>query len=394
MGKRFDVIRKLLKRSHSEQVANSVPVDNVQQSEKVSGVHSETAATTPVSGADSNVNENVSSSDASGAGTSAAAAIAVAAGVMATAPNPANAWINDIVKGITEKAGSAVLEPLKSIFGSLMEGIGVSNLFGTQEGAKAQGRSTDAINEVTAGVEESKVKREAEPPPHLCLAIAEAKHSMKVSVGSKERLNRNMANWVGNVVKMNTAGPLSKGVIKNLKEQQSATKDQKGLFEAMNMTPAAIEASDTINDEQVRKSADNYVSVMVDPVIDMIGSPNLNVNAAQAPGEMSKVARIGRVSLARSVLMKGIEERTPTKSGEASLHESRKLMAERTFGGGSDWHTEVLLKGSPTPLLKDMLVMQGAQNKLMLEMLEEAKSSNQLLAATLLENVEGSIRRG
>ena len=129
MGKRFDVIRKLLKRSHSEQVANSVPVDNVQQSEKVSGVHSETAATTPVSGADSNVNENVSSSDASGAGTSAAAAIAVAAGVMATAPNPANAWINDIVKGITEKAGSAVLEPLKSIFGSLMEGIGVSNLF-------------------------------------------------------------------------------------------------------------------------------------------------------------------------------------------------------------------------------------------------------------------------
>jgi hypothetical protein len=157
-------------------------------------------------------------------------------GAAMTHSPPANAWVGDIVKGITEKAGAAVLEPLKGIFGNLMEGFGLSNMFSSQEGAKAQGRSTDAMNEVTAGVEKNKLLRATEPPPHLCLSIAEFKHTLKMETAAAKRSEKKMTKWVEESSNKAGSGKMSDDLVHRLMVQAERTANP-NLAKLLQMSP-------------------------------------------------------------------------------------------------------------------------------------------------------------
>jgi hypothetical protein len=303
---------------------------------------------------------------------------------------PANAWVADIVKGITEKAGAAVLEPLKGIFGNLMEGFGLSNMFSSQEGAKAQGRSTDAMNEVTSGVEKNKLLRATEPPPHLCLAMAESKHTFKMESAAAERSKQNMTKWVAETSDKAGSGKMSDDFVHRLMVQAERT-DNPNLAKLLQMSSLSFTSVDTISDPEMKEAAYNHVDSITIPVIEMVGKPNMNVKGRGAVREVRKLSKHNKINLARSILVEEIEDKVSETAGEASRYETRKLQVKRTFGGGSDWHDEVLLKGDPTPLLKDLMVLTGTSNDLLLEILNESKKSNRVASANLLESIERNL---
>jgi hypothetical protein len=320
----------------------------------------------------------------------ATAVAAALAGASMMHSAPANAWVGDIVKGITEKAGAAVLEPLKSIFGNLMEGFGLSNMFGSQEGAKAQGRSTDAINEVASGVEKNKILRATEPPPHLCLSVAESKHTFKMEADSAARSKAKMNQWVTSTANAGS-GRMSDDFVHRLMLQAEKTANP-NLANLLQMSPLAFTSMDTINDPDVKDAAYNYVDAMTIPVVEMVGKPNMNVKGKGAIRETQKLSKHNKINIARSILTEEIEDKVSDTAGEASRYETRKLQIKRTFGGGSDWHAEVLAKGDPTPLLKDLMVLTGTSNDLLHDLLNESKKSNRLAAASLLESIEQNMR--
>jgi hypothetical protein len=303
---------------------------------------------------------------------------------------PANAWVSDIVSGIVEKAGAAVLEPLKAIFGSLMEGFGLSNMFGTQEGAKAQGRSTDAMNEVTSGVEKNKLLRATEPPPHLCLAMAESKHTFKMETASAKRSNQKMAQWVSETTEKAGTGSMSSDHMHRMLTQAQRTANP-NLAKLLQLSPLSFTSLDTISDPEMKQAAYNHVDAMTIPVIEMVGKPNMNVKGKGAIREVHKLSKHNKINIARSILVEEIEEKVSDIAGEASRFETRKLQIKRTFGGGSNWHEEVLLKGDPTPLMKDLLVLTGTSNDLLLDILNESKKSNRVASAILLESIERNL---
>ncbi|WP_218309885.1 hypothetical protein [Alteromonas antoniana] len=322
-----------------------------------------------------------------------ASAIALA-GVALTVPRPAHAWVDDIVNGITEKAGAAVLEPLKSIFGNLMEGFGLSNMFGTQEGAKAQGRSTDAINEVTTTVETSKIARATETPPHMCHSITEVKFRKKVELGEQKRASRAVANYVKQATSWGS-GQYSKLVFNSVREGLSDLtgniSDEKKVETMLKASPIVTESSDTLS-PSAKSAAMNSVDAMIAPLADRIGEPNLKAQGSAATKALHKIGQHNRLILARQTFVKDIEERSPEFAGTASRYEAKKLEIARTHGGGSEWYDEVIGKGDPTPLLKDMLLMTGSTNSLLFETLQETKHGNKLAASQLIEAIERNER--
>lgn len=324
----------------------------------------------------------------------ASASVIALAGVALTVPRPANAWVSDIVNGITEKAGSAVLEPLKSIFGNLMEGFGLSNMFSTQEGAKAQGRSTDAINEVTTTVETSKVARATEAPPHMCHSITEVNFRKKVEIGERKRASRAVANYVKQATSWGS-GQFSKHVFNSvregLNEHNGNISDEQKVETMLKASPIVTESSDTLS-PSAKNAAMNSVDAMIAPIADRIGEPNLKAQGSAATKALHKIGQHNRLILARQTFVKDIEERSPEYGGTASRYEAKKLEIARTHGGGSEWYDEVIGKGDPTPLLKDMLLMTGSTNSLLFETLQETKHGNKLAASQLIEAIERNER--
>lgn len=333
-------------------------------------------------------NQTSSSNSTAEQGVNAAASVAaVAAGVALTMPRPANAWVNDIVDGIVEKAGAAVLDPLKGLFGNLTEGFGLSNMFGTQEGAKAQGRSTDAINEVSHTVENAKVMRATEPPPHLCLSIQEKKYQLNVLAGEKSRVKRQQFTFYNEALNYGTGQHLS-NVFGQVKEKSGAINTSEDVVKAfLKTSPVIAETEDSLSDE-THANALLSVETMVAGAAEKIGKPNLRATGKFARSELIKIGRQNRLSIARNTLVKGVEEKFSGTRGEASRNEARKLMVDRTHGAGTEWYSEVLSKGDPVPLLKDELVLLGTSNSLLLDMLESCKETNKLLALQIVDQLE------
>lgn len=319
----------------------------------------------------------------------AASIAAVAAGVALAAPRPANAWVGDIVDGIVEKAGAAVLEPLKSLFGNLMEGFGLSNMFGTQEGAKAQGRSTDAINEVSHSVEQAKIMRATEPPPHLCLSIQEKKYQLKLLGEEKRQVMNSQANYFYEALKYGSGNHMF-DIFSKVKEKAPSTGNVTSEEEVktfLKVSPIIAESEDTLSQETY-DNAILSVDTMVAGAAEKVGKPNLNATGKYAGQEAIKIGRQNRLAICKNTLVKGVAEKYAGNSGEASRYEARKLMVDRTFGAGTEWTQEVLSKGDPVPLLKDELVLLGTTNSLLLEMLEASKEANKLLALQVIEQIE------
>lgn len=319
----------------------------------------------------------------------AASIAAVAAGVALAAPRRANAWVGDIVDGIVEKAGAAVLEPLKSLFGNLMEGFGLSIMFGTQEGAKAQGRSTDAINEVSHSVEQAKIMRATEPPPHLCLSIQEKKYQLKLLGEEKRQVMNSQANYFYEALKYGSGNHMF-DIFSKVKEKAPPSGNVTSEEEVktfLKVSPIIAESEDTLSQETY-DNAILSVDTMVAGAAEKVGKPNLNATGKYAGQEAIKIGRQNRLAICKNTLVKGVAEKYAGNSGEASRYEARKLMVDRTFGAGTEWTQEVLSKGDPVPLLKDELVLLGTTNSLLLEMLEASKEANKLLALQVIEQIE------
>jgi hypothetical protein len=382
--KRISLIRRILTRNKTTvQKASKVDLEVADDLYEQLSSHDKTNATT------SDDAGHVPSSENNSVLAATAVSITVLGAAMTHSP-PANAWVSDIVKGITEKAGAAVLEPLKGIFGNLMEGFGLSNMFSSQEGAKAQGRSTDAMNEVTSGVEKNKLLRATEPPPHLCLAMAESKHTFKMEFAAAKRSKKNMTKWVAETSDKAGSGKMSDDFVHRLMQQAERTANP-NLAKLLQMSSLSFTSVDTISDPEMKEAAYNHVDSITIPVIEMVGKPNMNVKGRGAVREVRKLSKHNKINLARSILVEEIEDKVSETAGEASRFETRKLQVKRTFGGGSDWHDEVLLKGDPTPLLKDLMVLTGTSNDLLLELLNETKKSNRVASANLLESIERNL---
>ena len=317
----------------------------------------------------------------------AGGAAAVVAGVALLTPRPANAWVGDIVDGIVEKAGGAVLEPLKSLFSNLMEGFGLSNMFGTQEGAKAQGRSTDAINEVNHSAENAKVMRATEPPPHLCLNIQERQFQYSVLGKEKVRVKQAQSTYFRDALNYGS-GSHTMQIFEKIKQRSAGSANADDTVRTiLKVSPIITGSEDTLSEEN-KQNAILSIDAMVGPAADKIGSPNLKANGSFSANEAKKIGMHNRLAIARNVLVKEVEEKAEDTPGEASRYEARKLMIGRTFGAGSEWYEEVLSKGDMTPLLKDQLVMSGTTNSLMNELLDSSKDTNRLLATQLISTIE------
>lgn len=317
---------------------------------------------------------------------------AVAAAVLTHSP-PANAWVNDLAKAISENITKVITEPLQSLFGRLGEVFSASGMFGTQEESKAIARSTDIKNEITKGIEQSKIMRATEPPPQPCYSVAESQH-----IGNMQKITES------------TVARLQAGQAQSALEsaQKGSESEQSKLIERMKLNAVGNQPSDfllqcsayvregldTYNDEQVQEAAKISIDVMYANLSDAIGVPQItgNMSREQVARAQAQASKRARLNVATSILQRDVAERIPEQPGQASYYETLKKTVNRTYGGDGEWHSEVMSKADPVPLLKDLVLQTSVTNKLLLEQRELLRRGNSVMATQLLEQIESNLR--